>query len=195
MDEFDEMDAEAGVDVMEAVPVGGRVVEQNKNSSIPARTNVMEYRNQLVRDYHGGRDSIIERLLDDGKGDTESMLTALIHEVIKETDNLLGNQLISSQNGDLRDASVISYKRAEALEKAIKAVSAKRALEKESGMDINSPSMQVVFRFFMAKANDTLVKMAMADEMKDLFFSTLGDEMENWQKELNQKFKEMRAGR
>jgi isopropylmalate/homocitrate/citramalate synthase len=194
MDDFDKMDTEAGVEVMEAVPVGGEVVPSEHIPTVPA-TGITAYRDQLVRDYHKGNGSIIERLTEDGHDDTESMLTALIHEVIKETDNLLGNHLLASQNGDLRDASVISYKRAEALEKAIKAVSAKRALEKESGIDINSPSMQVIFRFFMAKANDTLVQMAMADEMKDLFFSTLGDEMENWQKELKQKFKELRTGR
>lgn len=195
MDDFEKMDAEAGVQVMEAVPIGGTVI--NPEPSLPARagSNMIEYRDQLVKDYHGGADSLVKRLADEDKSDTESLLTALIHEVIRETDHLLGNELIASQNGDHRDSSVISYKRVEAMEKAIKAVSAKRALERESGIDLDSPSMQVIFRFFMAKVNDTLTQMNVADEMKDIFFATIGDEMDSWKKDLKEKFKELRTGR
>lgn len=186
-DDFTKMDAEAGVEVMDPIPAGG--------SMSPATSNVMQYRSELVKDYHNGAGGIIEALEKEGQSDTEALLQALIREVIKETDHLLGNELVAAANGDLRDSSVISYKRAEALEKAIKAISAKRALEKESGIDLDSPSMQVIFRFFMTKVNDTLVKMNVADEMKDIFFSTIGDEMEGWKKELKEKFKELRKER
>jgi stage V sporulation protein SpoVS len=187
-DDFTKMDAEAGVEVMDPVPAGGHVMP-------PVSNDVMTYRNQLVQQYHGGQGGIVEALESEGRGDTESLLEALIREVIKETDHLLGNELVAAANGDLRDSSVISYKRAEALEKAIKAIAAKRALEKESGIDLDSPSMQVIFRFFMTKVNDTLVKMSVADEMKDIFFATIGDEMDGWKKELKEKFKELRTGR
>lgn len=195
MDDFAKADAEAGVDVMEAVPVGGMVIAEENQPALPARggISVKEYRDQLVKDYHCGSESLIERLLDEDKSDTESLLTALIHEVIRETDHLLGNELIATQNGDHRDSSVISYKRVEAMEKAIKAVSAKRALERESGIDIDSPSMMVIFRFFMTKVNDTFVKMNIDDEMKDIFFATFGAETESWKKELKGKFKELRV--
>jgi hypothetical protein len=194
MDDFEKADAEAGVEVMEAVPVGGSVVPTPEPSSLAQTNSVVDYRTQLVKDYHKGHESILERLEDENKQDTESLLTALIQEVIKETDHLLGNELIATQNGDHRDSSVISYKRVEAMEKAIKAVTAKRALERESGIDLDSPSMMVIFRFFISKVNDTFVKMNTDDELKDLFFSTFGSETENWKKDMKAKFKELRTG-
>jgi len=193
MDDFDKADIEAGVDIMD-VSVGGIVVSNSNLSQQNKRNGVMDYRDQLIKDYHNGHESIIERLADEDKGDTDSLLTALIQEVIRETDHLLGNELIATQNGDHRDSSVISYKRVEAMEKAIKAVSAKRAMEQESGIDLESPSMLVIFRYFMSKVNETFEKMNIDSEMKDIFFSTFGAETEKWKKELKQKFKELRSG-
>ena len=192
MDDFEKMDAEVGV--MEPVPIGGVVITGAKSSVPATSTSNMDYRDTLVREYHKGEKSLVERLEAQGRTDSEALLTALIHEVLRETDHLLGNELIATQNGDHRDSSVISYKRVEAIEKAIKAVTAKNALEKESGINVDSPNMMVIFQFFMSKTNVTLVKMNVADEMKDIFFSTIGDEMESWKKELKEKFKQLRTG-
>ena len=115
--------------------------------------------------------------------------------MVRESDHLLGNELVATQNGDLRDASVISYKRAEVLEKAIKAAQARMEFERESGIDLDSPSMMVVFRFFMSKVKDVFAKMGMDSEANDVFFRMLGDEMENWKRELHEKLEELHAGR
>lgn len=190
MDDFDKMDNEAGAILappVPSVPVNGR-----NGSHVPA--NVVELRKQLVEQYHGGAGSLIERISDKSEGglSADDLLVALIDEVVKETDHLLGNELVAAQDGLLRDASVISYKRAEVLEKAIKAVQAKRAFEADSGIDLDSPSMMVVFRFFLSKVSDTLIKMEQAEEMRNIFFSAIGDEMKDWKKELRAKFDELK---
>lgn len=190
MDDFDKMDNEAGAILappVPSVPVNGR-----NGSHVPA--NVVELRKQLVEQYHGGAGSLIERISDKSEGglSADDLLVALIDEVVKETDHLLGNELVAAQDGLLRDASVISYKRAEVLEKAIKAVQAKRAFEADSGIDLDSPSMMVVFRFFLSKVSDTLIKMEQAEEMRNIFFSAIGDEMKDWKKELRTKFDELK---
>ena len=116
----------------------------------------------------------------------------MIDEVVGETDNLLGNHLIATENGELRDASVISYKRAEVLEKAIKAVASKQALEKESGIDVDSPSMVIIFKYFMNKVMDVFTKIEIPAEQRDVFFRTLGEETENWKRELREQFEAMK---
>ena len=147
---------------------------------------------QLVEDYHEGAASLIERLKRMGSEDSDSLLEALIVEVVKETDNLLGNALVATHNGELRDASAISFKRSEVLEKAIKAVAARKEFERESGLDIDSPAMMVVFRFFMAKAKGALDRMGLQEEAKDLFFRNLGEEMDTWKKALREEFETIR---
>lgn len=152
--------------------------------------NVVEYREQLVTKYHEGSPSLIKKLRQAGKEDAESLVVALLDEVIKETDHLLGNELVATQNGDLRDASIISFKRAEVLEKAIKSVQERQDKERTGGVDVDSPSMMIVIRFFMAKARDAFDMMGVGDEVRDLFFRTFSEVMDNWKKDLRDKFEE-----
>lgn len=187
MNEFEEVDAEVVSEKSANLPAKGEKL------AMPA--NVVEYREQLVKQYHNGSPSLVERIRKAGKEDIESLLVALIEEVVKETDNLLGNELVATQNGELHDASIISFKRAEVIEKAIKAVQAKQEFERESGIDIDSPSMVVIFRFFMSKAKDTFERMGVGNEMSDLFFRTFSDIMDNWKKELRERFDELRNQR
>jgi len=185
-DEFDAMDNEAGVSTpAELVSSSGR--------TLVASNGVAAYRAELVRQYHGGSSSLVAALRSQGMDDAESLVASLIDEVIKETDNLLGNHLVATENGDLRDASVISYKRAEVLEKAIKAIQTKQTFERVNGIDVDSPSMAIVFRFFMSKTKLVFQRMGLADEQIDLFFQTLGEEMENWKKELREEFEELKV--
>ena len=183
VNDFDKMDEEAGVSTVQAeiVPRGRAV-----SNVIPGGTS--DYRQQLVEKYHGGSRSLVKRLKSAGLEDNESLLIALIDEIVGETDNLLGNHLIATENGDLRDSSIISYKRAEVLEKAIKAVQSKQAFEKESGIDVDSPSMVVIFKYFMKKVMEAFDRMEAPTEQSDIFFRTLGEETENWKRELREEF-------
>jgi hypothetical protein len=188
MDEFDKMDKEAGV-----VEAETELVPSTPSPTAVMPGGVAEYRDELVKKYHKGAASLVDRLRGDGKSTGEDLLIALIDEVLKETDNLLGNSLVATENGNLRDASVISYKRAEVLEKAFKAYQSKQQFEKESGIDLDSPSMLVIFRFFMTKVHDVFERMELPPEQRDIFFRALGEETETWKKELREEFEAMKS--
>lgn len=187
MDDFEKMDNDAGTSTAEIVTADPSAIMPGGGGG------VMEYRDSLVRKYHGGAKSLHARLRGDGKGTGEDLLVSLIDEVLKETDNLLGNHLVAAENGNLRDASVISYKRAEVLEKAFKAYQSKQAFEKESGIDVSSPSMMVIFRFFMQKIQDVFDGLETPSEQRDVFFLNLGEVTENWKKELREEFEAMKG--
>jgi hypothetical protein len=184
-DDFEKADADAGA--VEVLPA-------NRGSALTvAPSGVMEYRAQLVEQYHKGASSLVEKLRQAGKEDMESLLVCLLDEMVTETDHLLGNELVSVQNGDLRDSSIMSFKRAEVLEKAIKAIQNKSEREKVEGLNVDSPEMVKVFRFFMSKAKDAFDRMGVGDEVSDLFFRTIGEIMENWKKELREHFESTKA--
>lgn len=183
-DEFVKADNDAGVtNGMEVLPPSS-----NSSLSLPPTTDLLAYRKQLVEQYHQGSPSLIARLKASGREDLESQIVAMVDEILAETDNLLGNQLVATRNGELRDASVISFKRAEVLEKALKAVQTRQQFEKQSGIDLDSPSMIVVFRFFMSKAKDAFTRMGVGPEINDLFFRVFGEVTNDWKKELRESF-------
>ncbi len=179
---------------------------EDNNGFLPATTNganlqsnqmaiadLLKYRDKLVKDYHGGVEGgLAAKLEADQTADMDAYLFAFIKEVVKETDHLLGNELLAAENGDLRDSSVISFKRAEVLEKAIKAVQTRQQIEAQSGIDVESPSMLVIFRYFLGKAKEAFDKMNVGSEINDLFFTTFGSVTENWQKDLKKQFEAIR---
>lgn len=187
--DFDVADAEAGAQTgkVTVLPPGSRAV------GFPS--NPVEYRNQLVAKYHQGARNLIEKLRASGQNDAETLLLSLINEMVHETDHLLGNELVATENGDLRDASVISFKRVEALEKAAKAVQTKQAFEKESDFDIDSPAMMVVFRYFMSKVKMALMRVNAPDDQSDLFFKSLSEAMGDWKKDLKTQMAELKGAK
>jgi hypothetical protein len=185
--EFEIADKEAGVGEMVVSSPSSRDV-------LPAR-NAVEYRDQLVAKYHQGAKGLVDKLRSSGRNDAEALLLSLINEVIQETDHLLGNELVATENGELRDASIISFKRAEVLEKAIKAVQTKQQFEKEQGLDLDSPAMMVVFRYFMSKVKVALVQVNAPDDMSDLFFRTLSAAMAEWKRDLKVQFGELKGAK
>jgi hypothetical protein len=191
MNEFEEADSVVGV--VEVAEKPTTLPAESNKGNLPA--NVIEYREQLVRQYHKGAPSLVEKIRQAGKEDIESLLVALIEEVVTETDHLLGNELVATHNGELRDASIISFKRAEVIEKAIKAVQSKQEFERQGGINVDSPAVLTIFRFFMAKAKETFDKMGTGNETSDLFFRTFSGMMEGWKKELRVRFEELRNQR
>lgn len=186
-DDFDNMDKEG-----QSSPQGETQLVPHNSDGTVDQGNIASYRDELVNKYHQGSQSLIERLQQSGNEDGNALLMTLIDEVIKETDNLLGNHLVATENGDLRDASVISYKRAEVLEKAIKAVQSKQQIDQESGIDVDSPSMMIVFRYFMRKAKEVFSKIDMPDEQVNLFFQTFSNEMTDWKRELREELESVK---
>lgn len=168
----------------EKVEVKTDIVKREEELLPAVPSNMLEQREYLVKKYYDGKDGLAEKLEIEGRNNIEMMVMALVDEVIKETDNLLGNGLLAIEQGDLSSASVISAKRAEVLEKAIKAVQTKQIFDKECGIDVESPSMRVVFRFFMTKVKITFDKLGFGTEASDAFFRELSEQMKNWQKEL-----------
>jgi len=155
-----------------------------------APRDILELRDQLIKKHHDGANSLLEKLDRDGNTEVRDLIMVLISEVLRETDHLLGNELVTTKQGDLRDASIISIKRVEAFEKALKALQTKAAMEGESGVDVNSPAVLSIFKFFMGKVKSAMLTMGMNDEFSDTFFTTLSTVMGDWKKELKRELKE-----
>lgn len=157
------------------------LVESNETGLAIPLSGVMKHRNKLVKNYHGGFASLSEKMKNDSASD---LVTAIIQEIAKESDALLGNELIATENGELKDASVMSVKRADVLEKIIKAWQTKQQLEKDNGIDVESPSMIIVFKYFMNALRIIMDQLEYDGDEQNIFFSKLGNEMGNWKRDI-----------
>ena len=186
-DEFRDADEEAQVLEAEVISSVPSVIEDEGIMSLDSSStphNIMELRERLIKKYHKGATGLLERLRNEGKDSLDDIIVNLVDEVISETDSLKGNEQVALHHGNLRDASIISFKRAEVLEKAIRAVQTKQEFERERGLDLDSPQMKVVFQYFMDKCQKVLLKMGYGKDANDIFFRGLFEEMKDWQKEI-----------
>lgn len=150
------------------------------------------YRAKLLEKYHGGEGGIAQRLKRNGADNLDGLLSLLLDELLSETDNLLGNEMMTMEAGDIRDSTVISHKRAEVIRDTIRLIQAKQQMAKETGFDVEGPHMRVIFLYFLRKVKDTFEKIDMPTEQNDLFFRTFNEAMDNWKKELKQEVESMR---
>ena len=191
-DEFQKADEDAGIEtaVVEVISSTDSAV-----SRIVPVDDIINFRRQLIEEYHKGSAGLLDLLHKEGKNDLESRATALLDEMVRETDNLLGNELIATRNGDLRDSTIISFKRIEGLEKTARITQSKQQFEKQSGIDLDSPLMIVIFTYFLMKAKETFGQMGVGSEINDLFFQKFGEVTESWKKELREKLEAARVSR
>jgi len=161
----------------------------------PTPGGMVERRKRLIYQYHDGHDSLVDALADKGENTLEGRIEGLVREIMQEAEHLLGNELVATEDGNLRDATIISTKRADVLEKALKAVMAKQVFERENGINVDSPSMRVVFEFFMQKVSAAFTRCGYGDEVVDTFIRTLQALMANWQKELKEELKSVVGGK
>jgi len=152
------------------------------SDGVPA--DMVERRNQMMQKHYGGHSGLIEKLKYLGTNELKHIVLALCEEILQESDHLAGNSLIALEEGNLAASSAISAKRAEVIEKAMKALQTKEMFERERGIDVESPSMEVVFTYFLEKCKNALDETGIDQHVQFLFVKSLTYLMENWKKEL-----------
>lgn len=150
-------------------------------------------KNSLLKRYYNGNSDLINKLKNENKNTYDGLVTGLTDELLKETDNLLANELLLEIEGNSRDSCVISTKRIEAIEKTIKVVQNKQLFEKENGIDLNSPSMIVILQYFLEKIDESFVVMKVDDEFKSLFFTAFHSKVDTWKKDIQEKIDNMKV--
>jgi hypothetical protein len=181
------------MDSQESVPSPKESITIHSPSSAGDVGGIVAFRNELLQKHYRGATSLMSRLKEDGGDDLDSLIICMIKEMISESDNLLGNELIATNEGNLRAATSTSARRVDVLEKILKAAQAKREFERGSGIDVDSPSVIAIFRFFLSKVKSTFDGIGMDKEQADLFFRSFDQHTINWKRELKELFASMAA--
>ena len=166
---------------------------ENQGAIAPISPNqiIGSVRDGKIADAYNGSGSVCSRM-SDPESSVEEIMQALLYEFAREIDKLAGNERLAIDNGEIERATVISVKRAEVIDKMVKAFMSKKEFDSTTSIDVESPSMRVVFHFFLQKCQESFDKSGMSSEVSNLFFRNLTEVMANWKKELKRRIVEMR---
>ena len=143
--------------------------------------DIFAERTELVNKHAG---SLYDRIKGNGD-DLNITFSVVIEEIIKETDNLLGNSLMFTQDGKLHDASTVSVKRSEILETLTRVLQRKKELFTNSSyVDYDSPVFNVFQMVCFERLTNVLDKLNMDVEQKQLVVTQWVDSMKDWQKDV-----------
>jgi len=167
------------------------LTELDSEENLPEVSSIHDKRNHVLSRHYGGPKSMLEKLSESGRTDFDSMALALIEEMVIENDKLLASEEIVAEEGNLRDASVISSKRLEGLDRTYKAVSTLRELNKDHSIDLESPSVRLLVTYVFHCFKESLDILKLDDDLKDAIFQTLETRMTDWKKEFRSRIREM----
>lgn len=173
-------------EITDAVVVSGRTCLSKPGE------DKLSYHEKGIRTHYNG-ESLTE-LIDDDEISSEILIKSLLKELTREIDNLAGNRVVAQENGELEKATIISAKRTEMVDRAIKAIMAKKEFEATTSIDVESPSMRVVFQYFLEKCQESFAKSGMNSEISDTFFRNFNDICgSTWKKELKRRIAEIKS--
>ena len=164
-------------------------VDQGEELTPVKSSDFIVLREELVKKYHKTSESLFDKIQNRPDGsNVEIIINTVLEELIKETDNLLGNELTLMQSGHIRDSSVVSVKRSDVLSIVSRVAARKHELSTLNGsVDLNAPAFQLFQQLCFDKLVVVLDKLNVDPELKQLVALKWGEEMENWDKEMKYK--------
>jgi len=168
------------------------VVASVETDLIKSGSDSLSCHEKGIRTHYNG-DTLTD-LINSDEISTETLIRSLLVELAREIDNLAGNRVIATENGEFEKATIISSKRTEMVDRAIKAIMAKKEFEANTSIDVESPSMRIVFQYFLEKCQESFAKAGMNSEISDTFFRNFNDICgSSWKKELKRRIAEIKS--
>ena len=105
-------------------------------------SSMRDVKQALLKEHRKYRKGILDQLERSSTGfNTDQLQNLIIEDMLLSTEDLQGASLLLENEGNLKDASAISIKRADLLKLVSDIVSKKRELSQRSGeVDLNSPA-------------------------------------------------------
>lgn len=148
---------------------------------------------RLLREYRSENKGIIEQLEKSAAGyNSDQLINLIIEDMLQSTEDLQGTSLMLENEGNMRDASAITIKRADLLRLVADIVSRKKELNQRSGMvDLNSPAFFIFQKLCFDKMVEVMEEMNLDVEMMNLLVTGWQEKMQTWDKDMKRALKEL----
>lgn len=171
-------------------------IQTFKKGSFLKRDKIFNEKEELLTDYYNGEKSLIETMTKnpDG-GNLDALLNTVVVELLKDSDDLLGNRILLTKQRNLQEANDVTAKRAALLSKIAEISLKKQEINaKTQDVDLNSPAFYLFQQICFDKLKETLSEMQMPDEKIQVVIMKWAERMKNWDKLLTEKINAYKAG-
>ena len=156
--------------------------------------DINAYRDALVAQYRGnGHSSTLAKVKSEDPDTTsDEILGSIIEEILEGGEDILGTQLLLSEEGDLAGSTSAIIRRSELLKAVADIVAKRKELnQRAADIDLNSPAFMIFQKLCFDKFMKVLEDLQIDEEMIALIAKNFAKEMANWGKELKQKLEEI----
>lgn len=156
--------------------------------------DINAYRDALVSQYRGnGHASTLSKVKSNDPDTTsDEILGSIIEEILEGGEDILGTQLLLSEEGDLSGSTAAIIRRSELLKAVADIVAKRKELnQRAADIDLNSPAFMIFQKLCFDKFMKVLEDLQIDEEMIALIAKNFAKEMSNWGKELKQKLEEI----
>jgi hypothetical protein len=175
-----------------SVPV---VSVPKKKNPLSFHQDIFEKKKESLVKYYKGEKSLLEKMMKNPDGRSlETVLAATLEELVTESDDLLSNKLILTEQNNLKEANNVTIQRTNVLGK-IADISLKKQelVSRTQDVDLNSPAFFLFQQICFEKIKDTCLELDMPDEQIQIFFDKWAGKMKDWDKQLQRKISEFKA--
>ncbi len=168
-------------EVLEANPL---VSEEMSDNAFERLSPIRRTKAKLLKDYRAIHPSLIEGMDREGMS-VDRLMSLIISDLIESSEDLQGTSLFLESQGDLRNASAITIKRADLLKYIADVASKRKALQSMAGeVDLTSPA----FMLFQKLCFDNLIKalegLKLDMDMINSILVAWQDNMAKWDEDL-----------
>jgi hypothetical protein len=153
----------------------------------------VKFRDEKIATHYGDEKKSLAKIVGNEPYNGEELLRLLVNELLREVDNLAGSQIIATENGDFQTATIISAKRTEIVDRAIKAIMHKKEFEAQTSIDIESPFVFVIFKYFIEKCKEAFTNAGFNNDTMNPFFYAFDDATREWKKDLKKRIVELKT--
>lgn len=167
-------------------------VDSSTDVSLLNKSDLELVHEQSLKEYYGGKKGLLEKLKEEGKTTYEGLINGLIEEMYKSVDNLKGNEIVAKKKEDLGASTLIESKHMEAMTQLSKVLQQKQIFDKENGIDLNSPQMTVILKYFLDTIKETFESIKTDDEQQSLFWTAFVSKVDTWKKDIQDRIDNMK---
>ena len=152
-----------------------------------------DMKKRLLSSYRSNNPGILDKLEKTSAGfNVDQLMNLIMEDLLNSTEDLQATTLFLEGEGNLRDASAITIRRADLLRVIADIAGKKKELIQRAGeVDLNSPAFMMFQKICFDSLVSAMEELKISPEMVGMLINKWQEQMKDWDKRLKKQLKEL----